>query len=82
MIGIVIRLSTYILGEIVDEISKEQSAKPVQNKAPELIRCEECRFETRMSKQMETHKRIKHIDGIKYACDKCDYNSSTHKRST
>ena len=30
-----------------------------------------------LNKQMETHRRIKHIDIIKFACTNCDYNSST-----
>ena len=45
----------------------------------EEIKCtdKECSFKTRVEKQMDTHRRIKHIDVIRFSCDKCDYNSST-----
>ena len=70
-----------IVEEIVDDIATEM------NRVTEVIKCNECSFETNIGRQMETHVRIKHIDVIKYACDKCDYNSRTesnledHKKS-
>ena len=64
--------------EIVDDIIVEQI--PAQIQESEGWKCDECPYETKMKKQMETHRRIKHVDVIKFGCNKCDFNSST-KRS-
>ena len=61
--------------ENVDDVVVENITEEIQE--TEVLNCEECDFETRMKRQLETHKRLKHIDVIKFACNKCNYNSYT-----
>ena len=61
--------------EVVKDIIIEQITRIEEQK--EKVKCKECSYDTNVEKQMETHRRIKHIDIIKFACTKCDYNSST-----
>ena len=63
------------ISETVDDIIVENITEEIQE--TEVLNCEECDFETRMKKKMDTHNRLKRIDVIKFACNKCDYNSNT-----
>ena len=60
--------------EVVNDIINEQISAIEEKK---VVKCKDCSFESNLEKQMETHRRIKHIDVIRFACAKCDYNSST-----
>ena len=44
------------------------------------IQCDECYLKTTSESQLETHKRLKHIDVVKFNCKKCAYNSSTSEK--
>ena len=63
-----------IVGDIIEERIIE-IGESIQQK--EIIKCNDCDFKTKVEKQMNTHKRIKHIDVIRFSCDNCDYNSRT-----
>ena len=38
------------------------------------LKCNECELKVTTESQLETHKRLKHIDVINYGCGKCTFN--------
>ena len=53
-----------------NEPQKEPDAK-------QTLKCKECDVQATSEAQLETHRRLKHIDVINFNCDECSYSSST-----
>ena len=58
----------------------QTQVKPQVNISDNFVQCNICDVRISNKSQLNTHVRLKHVDVIKFACDKCSYTSSTESK--
>ena len=55
----------------------KENEQEVERSQEKMWQCNECDVKITNKKQLETHKRLKHVDVIHFNCSQCPYSSRT-----